>query len=51
MRQPIPVILSKSITEIRPSVFYMGGGHVDWKLAMPTDAFIKATNCFIADLS
>ncbi|CAI2174015.1 3080_t:CDS:2 [Funneliformis geosporum] len=47
----IPIILTNAITELQPPVFYLGAGHIDWKLALPINSFIHATNCFIADLS
>ncbi|PKY52837.1 hypothetical protein RhiirA4_497580 [Rhizophagus irregularis] len=47
----IPIILSSAITELQPPVFYLGAGHVDWKLALPVHDFMLATNCFIANLS
>ncbi|RUP46082.1 YbaK/aminoacyl-tRNA synthetase-associated domain-containing protein [Jimgerdemannia flammicorona] len=51
MKQPVPVILSEAIVELQPPVFFLGAGHVDWKIAMPIDDFLKATKCFMADLS
>ncbi|KAI9277756.1 YbaK/aminoacyl-tRNA synthetase-associated domain-containing protein [Sporodiniella umbellata] len=50
MKQPIPVILAESVTKLKPSVIYLGAGHIDWKLGVPIDTFIKSTNCFITDL-
>ena len=47
----IPIILTSTITELQPPVFYLGAGHIDWKLALPIKNFIHATNCFITDLS
>ncbi|RUS17422.1 hypothetical protein BC937DRAFT_89994 [Endogone sp. FLAS-F59071] len=51
MKQPIPVVLSQAITELQPPVFYLGAGHVDWKISMPIEDFLKASACFVADLS
>ncbi|CAG8510105.1 308_t:CDS:2 [Diversispora eburnea] len=51
MNQNIPIIVSKSITELHPPVFYFGAGHKDWKLGMPILDFIKANKCFVTDLS
>ncbi|CAG8545754.1 6726_t:CDS:2 [Scutellospora calospora] len=51
MNKKIPIIISKSITELKPPIFYIGGGHIDWKLALPIKNFINATKCLIADLT
>ncbi|KAI8056047.1 YbaK/aminoacyl-tRNA synthetase-associated domain-containing protein [Syncephalis plumigaleata] len=48
---PMPIILSKSIGQLMPPVFYLGAGDVDWKMAVAVDEFIQKTNCFVADLS
>ncbi|CAG8630756.1 2843_t:CDS:2, partial [Gigaspora margarita] len=50
MNQKLPIIVAKSITELKPPVFYLGAGHVDWKLALPIKNFIDVTGCLIADL-
>ncbi|KAI9168379.1 hypothetical protein H9P43_007751 [Blastocladiella emersonii ATCC 22665] len=50
MNSNIPIILAKSITELSPAIFWLGAGHVDWKVAVPTTEFIEATGCFVADL-
>ncbi|KAI8136698.1 YbaK/aminoacyl-tRNA synthetase-associated domain-containing protein [Fennellomyces sp. T-0311] len=46
----IPIILAKSITNLDPPVFIMGAGHIDWKLGVPVDDFIRGTNCIVLDL-
>ncbi|CAG8535915.1 31534_t:CDS:2 [Racocetra persica] len=51
MNQKLPIIIAKSITELKPAVFYFGAGHVNWKLALPAKNFIDATRCLIADLA
>ncbi|RIA97687.1 hypothetical protein C1645_732236 [Glomus cerebriforme] len=51
MKLQIPIILSSTIKNLQPPVFYLGAGHIDWKLSLPVHDFISATNCFIADLS
>ncbi|ORX70956.1 hypothetical protein DL89DRAFT_267052 [Linderina pennispora] len=43
--------LSKSITTLSPAVFWCGAGDIDYKLAMPTQTFIEATQCHVADIS
>ncbi|RIB06093.1 hypothetical protein C2G38_1986139, partial [Gigaspora rosea] len=50
MNQKLPIIVAKSITELKPAVFYLGAGHVDWKLALPIKNFIDVTRCLITDL-
>ncbi|KAJ8663204.1 hypothetical protein O0I10_001381 [Lichtheimia ornata] len=50
MDKPIPIILADSITKLSPSTFVMGAGHIDWKIALPVQDFIKATNCLVLDL-
>ncbi|KAJ2784264.1 hypothetical protein GGI15_002313 [Coemansia interrupta] len=50
-REMWPVLLSEEITRLSPPVMWFGGGHVDYKLAMPVDTFIKATKCQVADIS
>ncbi|KAJ1671179.1 hypothetical protein GGF38_001001, partial [Coemansia sp. RSA 25] len=51
MTQKLPIILCEAITRLRPPVFWLGAGHVDYKLAMPVDRFIQATECMVADIS
>ncbi|GAB5593185.1 hypothetical protein Unana1_08085 [Umbelopsis nana] len=51
MNENIPVILSKSITELKPAVMFLGAGDVNWKIAVPIDEFIRETQCLVMDLS
>ncbi|CAG8439977.1 11927_t:CDS:2 [Ambispora leptoticha] len=51
MKYPIPIILSKNILSLQPPVFYLGAGHVDWKLALSVADFVEKTHCYLADLS
>ncbi|TPX40375.1 proline---tRNA ligase [Synchytrium endobioticum] len=51
MKVQLPIILSGGVTILQPPVFYMGGGHIDWKLALPVHEFIHATKCFVVDTS
>ncbi|KAG2217288.1 hypothetical protein INT45_005390 [Circinella minor] len=46
----IPIVLAESITKLDPPVFIMGAGHIDWKLGLPVQDFIRATQCFVFDL-
>ncbi|KAJ1827877.1 hypothetical protein LPJ56_001419 [Coemansia sp. RSA 2599] len=47
----LPIILCQSIALLQPPVFWIGAGHVDYKLAMPVQSFIDATGCTVADIS
>ncbi|KAJ1641752.1 hypothetical protein J3B02_003369 [Coemansia erecta] len=47
----MPIILCQSISLLKPPVFWIGAGHVDFKLAMSIQSFIDATNCLLADIS
>ncbi|KAI8810270.1 YbaK/aminoacyl-tRNA synthetase-associated domain-containing protein [Cladochytrium replicatum] len=51
MAQPIPVILSQSIMELQPPVVFLGAGHIDWKVAVPTEELVQKVKCFVADTS
>ncbi|KAI8619109.1 hypothetical protein BC830DRAFT_1165633 [Chytriomyces sp. MP71] len=50
MARKVPVILCEAITRLQPCVFWMGAGHLDWKVAVPVDAFVRGTGCFVVDL-
>ncbi|KAJ1652384.1 hypothetical protein IWQ61_007270 [Dispira simplex] len=47
----LPMILDQAITQLEPSVFFLGGGHIDWKIALPVAKFQDLTRCAILDLS
>lgn len=47
----MPIVLCQSISQLRPPVFWLGAGHVDYKLAMPVADFVNATKCHLADIS
>ena len=47
----IPFVICSRILETAPDVFYMGGGKVDVKLAMPTKDFIRSKNPIIGRIS
>ncbi|KAJ2179287.1 hypothetical protein GGF45_002476 [Coemansia sp. RSA 551] len=51
MTHNVPVIMSTSITQLQPPVFWLGAGHVDYKLALPVQTFIDATQCMVAPVS
>jgi prolyl-tRNA editing enzyme YbaK/EbsC (Cys-tRNA(Pro) deacylase) len=46
----LPIILSKSITQLNPPLLYLGSGHRDWKVAFPINEFLQATKIFICDI-
>ncbi|KNE65739.1 rho guanine nucleotide exchange factor [Allomyces macrogynus ATCC 38327] len=33
-----------------PPVFWLGAGHIDWKVAVSTADFVEATGCYVTDL-
>ncbi|KAG4085405.1 YbaK/ProRS associated domain-containing protein [Neocallimastix lanati (nom. inval.)] len=49
--EKIPVIITEEMAKLDPPIFYLGAGDVDWKWRISIDAFIKATNCWVVDLS
>ncbi|KAJ2802918.1 hypothetical protein H4R21_002236 [Coemansia helicoidea] len=51
MLTPLPVILCAAIAGLSPPVLWLGAGHVDYKLALPVQAFVDATQCLVADIS
>ncbi|KAJ2503108.1 hypothetical protein GGH96_000551 [Coemansia sp. RSA 1972] len=51
MTHDVPIIMSSSITQLQPPVFWLGAGHVDYKLALPVQTFIDATQCMVAPVS
>ncbi|KAJ1833156.1 hypothetical protein LPJ63_002968 [Coemansia sp. RSA 2711] len=51
MTQALPVIMCAAITKLQPPVFWLGAGHVDYKLALPVQTFVDATGCMVADIS
>ncbi|KAJ2002851.1 hypothetical protein H4R26_003386 [Coemansia thaxteri] len=51
LAHPLALIVCQSIAKLQPPVFWLGGGHVDYKLAVPVDRFIQATGCHVADIS
>lgn len=46
----VPIILASAIVR-DVNFMYMGGGHVDLKLGMAVDEFVKATGAFVLDVS
>ncbi|KAJ3044327.1 hypothetical protein HDV00_002647 [Rhizophlyctis rosea] len=50
MNAPLPIIITENIAKLQPPIFFVGAGHVDWKVAVPLADFIKATGCYVTDL-
>jgi len=51
LAHPIPIVISHRIGELTPSFFFMGGGHVDLKLAVDFDQFVKGYDAIVADIT
>ncbi|KAJ3269711.1 hypothetical protein HDV01_001101 [Terramyces sp. JEL0728] len=51
MLETVPVLLTDNIDRLKPSVLFLGAGHVDWKIALPIDRFKKVTKARVVDLS
>ena len=47
----IPVVICKSILNVRPAFVWMGGGHKDWKLGMAVSEFVKGVDAIVLDVS
>jgi len=47
----IPVLVCKSIMNVKPGFVWMGGGHKDWKLGMAVSEFAQALNAIVLDVS
>lgn len=47
----VPIVLASVIKDVRPAFVYMGGGHVDLKLGMAVEDFVKGTSAIVADVS
>ncbi|KAJ2082401.1 hypothetical protein H4R24_001637 [Coemansia sp. RSA 988] len=51
MRQQIPLVVCAAIQRLQPPVLWLGGGDVDFKLAMPLQALLDCTQGMLADIS
>jgi prolyl-tRNA editing enzyme YbaK/EbsC (Cys-tRNA(Pro) deacylase) len=47
----IPIVVCKSILDVRPKFIYMGGGHKDLKLGMAVSEFVDAVDAIVLDIS
>ena len=51
MAQPITVVLSAKLLALRPLSLVLGGGHVDLKLILPTEEFVRVLAPIVADVT
>lgn len=51
LEKTIPIVLCKSIMNVRPKFIWMGGGHPDWKLGMAVSEFVQGLNAIVLDIS
>ncbi|KAJ3323283.1 hypothetical protein HDV06_002051 [Boothiomyces sp. JEL0866] len=50
MLENVPILVTENITKLEPPVLFLGGGHVDWKIALPIDRFNQVTKAKVVDL-
>ncbi|KAG0281769.1 hypothetical protein BGZ96_001024 [Linnemannia gamsii] len=51
MRTDLPILVSKELADLSPQLFYLGAGHLDWKIAVPFKEFVENWNTRVADFS
>lgn len=51
MATNLPILLSEAIAKLTPPLFYLGAGHVDWKVALSVKGFIDNWNPIVVDFS
>jgi len=51
MAHPVPIVVSHRIGKLLPSFFFLGGGHIDLKLGVDFDQFVKAYDANVADVT
>ncbi|KAF9909877.1 hypothetical protein EC991_007867 [Linnemannia zychae] len=51
MRTDVPILISKELSELSPPIFYLGAGHVDWKIAVPFEGFVEKWKASVIDFS
>ncbi|KAF9128778.1 hypothetical protein BGW39_004770 [Mortierella sp. 14UC] len=51
MKTDLPILVSKELAELSPPIFYLGAGHVDWKIAVPLEGFVEKWNASVTDFS
>ena len=47
----IPILVCKSVLNVRPKFIWMGGGDKDLKLGMAVSEFVKALDAIVLDVS
>ena len=47
LKTPLPIYITCNIDKLDPPIFYLGGGHVDWKVGVKLEAFKTATGCHV----
>lgn len=47
----IPIIVSKSVLDVKPRFIWMGGGHKELKLGMAVSEFVNAVDAIVLDIS
>lgn len=47
----VPIVLAKSICGVEPAFMWMGGGHVNVKLGMAVEEFVRGTGSIVIDIS
>jgi prolyl-tRNA editing enzyme YbaK/EbsC (Cys-tRNA(Pro) deacylase) len=47
----IPIVVCKSILDVRPKFIYMGGGHEDLNLGMAVSEFVDAVDAIVLDIN
>ncbi|KAG0218776.1 hypothetical protein BGX33_005932 [Mortierella sp. NVP41] len=51
MKTDLPILLSAALAELSPPIFYLGAGHLDWKIAVPFEGFVEKWNARVVDFS
>ncbi|KAF9361486.1 hypothetical protein BGX26_002836 [Mortierella sp. AD094] len=51
MKTNLPIFVSTAIASLSPPLFYLGAGHVDWKIALPVQSFVEKWNASVVDFS
>lgn len=49
--EPIPIVISATIAQLSPPVFYAGGGHVDCKFVCDLAEFVRVTGAEVLDIA
>jgi prolyl-tRNA editing enzyme YbaK/EbsC (Cys-tRNA(Pro) deacylase) len=49
--QNLPVIMCSRCAALNPPIIFLGGGHVDVKLALPVQDLVAATNAIVGEIT